>query len=158
MHQPHEHTVDAARQAAANDELNDWVCDFLSSPGSDNAPLACALTDPPRHWAGPVLVPIEQLQRLAGPPGDPVLVEIDDEEWAERVDDMAEKVAEGWELPPVIVTHDDGTYQLEDGNHRVESLRRAGETEAWAVINFRTPEERDLFTVEALGADTEPAG
>jgi hypothetical protein len=34
---------------------------------------------------------------------------------------------------------------LEDGNHRVEALRRAGSNQAWAVIGFVDPEERDRF-------------
>ena len=34
---------------------------------------------------------------------------------------------------------------LEDGNHRVESLRRAGVRRYWAVVNFESTEARDEF-------------
>jgi hypothetical protein len=37
---------------------------------------------------------------------------------------------------------------LEDGNHRVESLRRAGQREAWAVIGFENEADRDAFDGE----------
>jgi hypothetical protein len=49
----------------------------------------------------------------------------------------------------VVVTYEDGQLKLEDGNHRVEGMRRAGETMAWAVVGFETPEERDRFIADA---------
>ena len=146
-----EWTVDAAREAAVRDELGDWVARFLASPGSDNAELGEQLGQRPPYWLGPVRLSLHRLNRLAGPPGEPVLVPQDDDDWGDNVDEMEEKVAEeGWEPPPVIVTYDDGQLVLEDGNHRVESLRRAGEHDVWAVINFPDADERDRF--EANGA------
>jgi hypothetical protein len=146
MRNGQEWTVDAARDAAARDELGDWVARFLGSPGSDNAELGRQLSRRPPYWIGPVQVPLDRLNRLAGPAGEPVLVPVDDDDWGEDVEDMEEKVEEdGWEPPPVIVTHRDGQLLLEDGNHRVESLRRAGKRETWAVINFADAETRDRF-------------
>jgi hypothetical protein len=147
MTDPHPYTVDAARAAAERDELGPWVAEFLASPGSDNAPLGEALTDPPRTWIGPVRLPLDQLHRLAGPPDHPVLCPVDDDEWRDDVEDLAEKVDEGWEPPPMVVTYQDGQLVLEDGNHRVEGLRRAGETAAWSVVSFVDDAERDAFEV-----------
>ena len=141
------YTVETARAAAERDELAEWVAGFLASPGSDNAPLGEELTSRPRWWLGPVKVPIDQLNRLAGPPGDPVLRPTTEDEWREDVDDLEDKVDDGWEPPPVVVTFRDDQLVLEDGNHRVEGIRRTGETEAWAVIGFEDPELRERFTV-----------
>jgi hypothetical protein len=141
----HKYTVDAARQAADRDELAQWIAEFLASPGSDNAELGDKLAAEVGCWLGPVEVPINQLHRLAGPPGAPVLCPVDEDYWDDRVDDMEDKVEEGWEPPPVIVTAQGDQLVLEDGNHRVESLRRAGETTAWAIIGFGDTEERDAF-------------
>jgi len=47
----------------------------------------------------------------------------------------------------VVVAYRDGQLVLEDGNHRVEGLRRNGERETWAIIGFADAEERDRFTV-----------
>jgi hypothetical protein len=137
--------VDSAREAAIRDELSDWVARFLSSPGSDNAALAEILSDPPRYWLGPVQLPLDQLHRLAGPPGEPVLCPMDEDDWGDNVDEMEALVEDGWDPPPVIVTHRDGQLVLEDGNHRVESLRRAGNRLAWAVVGFEEPAERERF-------------
>lgn len=150
MSDEHEFSVATARDAAERDELEAWVVRFLASPGSDNEPLAHGLTDPPRWWLGPVQVPVDQLHRLAGPPEDPVLVPVDDDYWRDDVDDLAERIEDdSWEPPPVIVTYRDGRLELEDGNHRVEGLRRAGRDRAWAVIAFADAAERDRFEAPA---------
>lgn len=141
------YTVDAARAAAERDELGTWVAEFLASPGSDNAELAEQLGERLHFWTGPVEVPLGELHRLAGPPGDPVLVTWDEDDWRDDVEDLAEKVDEGWEPPPVVVSYRDGQLVLEDGNHRVEGVRRAGEDTTWAVIGFADQADRERFSV-----------
>ena len=138
-------TIDTAREAAARDDLAAWVARFLASPGSDNPVLGELLTDPPRSWLGPVLIPLDQLNRLAGPPGHPVLEEVEDHEWRDDVQELAEKIDDHTSVAPVVATYEDGELKLEDGNHRVEALRRAGETEAWAVVAFDDDATRDRF-------------
>jgi hypothetical protein len=133
-----------ARAAAERDELALWVGDFLASRGSDNAVLAAALATDRHWWLGPVSVPVDDLVRLAGPEDD-ALVPVEEQEWESDVEDMAESLEEGWEPPPLLVEHQDGRLLLQDGNHRYEALTRAGEPEAWVVIWFDSPEERDAF-------------
>ena len=145
MSNDQKYTVESARAASERDALGDWVAEFLASPGSDNEVLAETLTTPDRCWLGPVEVPINRLNRLAGPSDAPVLCPVDDDYWDDRVDDMEDKVEDGWEPPPVIVTAQGDQLVLEDGNHRVESLRRAGEQTAWAVISFDDSTARDGF-------------
>ena len=148
----HEYTVEAARAAADSDLLGPWVAGFLASPGSDNAALADKLADRFQHWIGPMRLPISKLHRLAGPPGEPVLCPVDDDYWRDDVEDMAEQIDdEGWTPPPVVVTLQVDQLVLEDGNHRLEGLRRAGEDEAWAGVGFETAEEPDRFDAPAPG-------
>ena len=149
-------TVEAAREAAERDELDAWVARFLCSPGSDNPLLAEILRDPPRTWIGPVRLRIDQLHRLAGPPEHPVLCPVDDDYWRDDVADLGQKVEEGWEPPPMVVTFRDDALVLEDGNHRTEALRRAGEEGAWAVVSFESPEERDRFLERSAQVAHEP--
>jgi hypothetical protein len=141
----HEFSLQSARQAAERDQLGRWVADFLASPGSDNAVLAEQLTEQSLSWLGPVSLPLKRLHRLAGPEGEPVLCVVDDEYWRDDVEEMKEEIADGWEPPPLVVSYRNDKLVLEDGNHRVESLRRAGEREGWAVIGFENDEERDRF-------------
>ena len=140
-----EFTTETARAAAGREELGEWVADFLASPGSDNAPLAELLTERSLLWIGPVLVPLDQLHRLAGPSGHPVLEEVEDHEWRDDVQDLAERIEGGLEPAPVVLSYRDDQLVVEDGNHRIEALRRAGVPESWSVIGFERPEERDHF-------------
>ena len=145
-----EFSVESARAAAERDELGDWVSRFLASPGSDNAVLAALLSDRLRWWTGPVQLPIHRLHRLAGPPGDPVLYPVDDDYWRDDVEELGEKVEDGFEPAPVIVAYRDGQLVLEDGNHRVEGLRRAGEDVAWALVGFESAEDRRQFAASTV--------
>lgn len=148
-------TIDEAREAAAREDLGNWVEAFLASDGSDNEGLGKALNDPSRCWIGPVLLPFDQLHRLAGPPGDPVLCPIDDDEWwRDSVQDLAEKIDDGLQPSPVVVSKRGDQLVLEDGNHRVEALRRAGHRESWAVIGFDDAAERDRFVERSEQAPT----
>lgn len=144
-----EFTTESARSAAASGDLADWVARFLCSPGSDNPVLAEMLTDPPRHWLGPVRLRFDQLHRLAGPPGDPVVVAVDEEAWRDDVDDLARRIQHGHEPAPVIVSHRGAQLVLEDGNHRVEALRRAGHDQAWAVVGFEDPGALERFVARS---------
>jgi hypothetical protein len=139
-------SVEAARSAAERESLDRWVAEFLASPGSDNAPLADELSKRFPFWLGPVQLPIDRLNRLAGPSDQPVLVPVDDEDWwRDDVEDMKERIERGWEPPPVVVTWKDGQLVVEDGNHRLEGLRRAGAGDAWAVVGFERQEELEAF-------------
>ena len=138
-------TVTTARDAAERGDLAGWVAEFLASPGSDNPELAYGLTHPPRTWIGPIRLRLDQLNRLAGPADHPVLIPVDEDDWRDDVDDLEDKVEEGWEPPPLVVTYRGEQLHLEDGNHRVEGIRRTGEDDAWCVVSFESPDERDGF-------------
>ncbi len=68
--------------------------------------------------------------------------------------DLADKVDDGAvEPPPVIASQRGDQLVLEDGNHRVEAMRRAGRSEAWTVIAFDSDQERDRFLKAAEALD-----
>lgn len=140
-----EFTTDTARAAAERGDLGAWVHDFLGSPGSDNADLAEILADGDPAWLGPVRLRISDLNRLAGPEGEPVLEVVEEDEWRDDVAEMAERIEGGWEPAPVIVSYRDEQYVLEDGNHRAESLRRAGHDETWAIVRFDDEDACNAF-------------
>ena len=137
-------SLETAFEAADRDELALWVGDFLASRGSDNAVLAAGLAQDRHWWLGPLRLPVEELERLAGPEDD-ALCEVEPEEWEHDVSKMEESVEQGWEPPPLLVEYQDGKLLLQDGNHRYEALVRAGETHAWVLVWFDDPGERDAF-------------
>jgi hypothetical protein len=139
----------SARAAAADDQTAIWVGDFLASRGSDNEVLAAALAQAKHWWLGPLQVPLESLVRLAGPE-DEALVPIEEDEWEDDIEGMAESLEEGWEPPPLLAEWQDGRLLLQDGNHRYEALARAGEPAAWVLIYFPSESARDAFVQEGV--------
>lgn len=139
-----EFTVESARAAAADDELGDWVRAFLSSPGSDNAALAEQLAEQRPYWLGPVRLRFSELHRLAGPPDEPVLERLDDDD-LDTVESMEESIDDGWEPAPVIVSAKGDQLVVEDGNHRIEGLRRSGRRNYWALVCFEDEAARERF-------------
>lgn len=161
MNPGNSYSVESARSANERGELAEWVAEFLASPGSDNEVLGETLRQKVGWWLGPERLPIGELHRLAGPSGDPVLCPVDEDYWDERVEDMDELAEVGWEPPPVVVVYRGDELVLEDGNHRVESLRRAGKPEVWAVVGFERREDRDRFVAgwaQASAKSREPRG
>jgi hypothetical protein len=138
-------STSSAREASDRGELGTWVAEFLASPGSDNELLAERLADGDPAWFGPIQLPISELNRLAGPAGEPVLEVVEEDEWRDDVEEMKEKIDDGWEPAPMIVSWRDEQFVLEDGNHRAESLRRSGEETAWSIVRFDDAAERDRF-------------
>src|SRR5204863_9495722 len=111
--------------AAEEDSLADWVGDFLSSRGSDNAVLAAALAQDRHWWLGPVRVPVDDFVRLAGPERE-AECPIEPRDWDGDVGAMEASLEDGWEPPPLLAEYRDGRLLLQDGNHRYEALVRGG--------------------------------
>lgn len=143
--------------------MREWVVDFLASPGSDNAALGELLASEVAHWEGPVHLPFDQLHRLAGPSDQPVLAPFTPEDDA-RIDEMVTSIVDtGWDPAPLIVGYDGQNLVVEDGNHRIEALRRSGRSGHWSVVCFEDapayatflathPEAGELFR-QADGGD-----
>jgi putative hydrolase of the HAD superfamily len=140
-------TRESARDASRRGDgaMARWVGDFLASRGSDNATLASGLAQSPHWWAGPLRVRLDDLVTLAGPEGDDVLCTVAPEDWERDVEHMEEHLDEGWEPPPLVAQFDDGRLLLQDGNHRYDAMRRAGERDAWVIVWFDSPDARDAF-------------
>jgi hypothetical protein len=66
---------------------------------------------------------------------------------------MEESLEEGWEPPPLLAEYQRGRLLLQDGNHRYEALARAGAEDAWVLIYFDDPAERDRFSASGPRPD-----
>lgn len=128
--------LDAAR-AADDGQLARWMTDFLASDGSDNAELGRQLADDHPIWFGPLQIDFDRLHRLAGPPSQPTLERLDDDDLV-TVESMQDSIDDGWNPPPFVVTWNGDHLVLEDGNHRIEGLRRNGHDRWWCIVGVRT--------------------
>ena len=135
MTDSHRFSLAGALAAAdrGDEEIAGWVGDFLASRGNDV--LAAALAQEPHWWFGPVRLRTTELEPLAGP---------------EDVDATQQNLEPGSEPPPLLVEWRDGRLLLQDGNHRHEALRRAGEPDVWVLAYFPSLGDRDAFAARYL--------
>jgi len=98
-------------------------------------------------------VPLDDLERLAGPEHD-ALVPVPPERWEDDVGDMEDSLDDGWEPPPLLAEFRAGGLLLQDGNHRYEALQRARARTAWVLVYFDDPDERAAFIARTDGVDT----
>ena len=147
-------SLTSALRAADEGRLAEWVVDFLSSQGSSNPELAAALAMKGTIYLGPIRFALDRITPMAGPDGDEVVVPVAKEVWESDVEDMEHSIEDGWQPPPLLVSHHDGEYFLEDGNHRCETLRRTGATFAWTILLFADEVVRDRFLKEHGGMVT----
>jgi hypothetical protein len=151
-----EFSLASAQRAADADRLAEWVVDFLVSPGSDNAPLAAALAFSDATYLGPIRFELDRITPMAGPEDTDVVVPVAEQDWESDVEAMEHSIEHGWHPPPLLVSHRDGKYFLEDGNHRYETLRRSGATHAWTILLFTNEAERNRFLEEHGGSGGRP--
>lgn len=126
------HTPYEVVRLASEGRLEEWVHGFLNSVGK-NVGLSDGLRLQPRYWIGPLVLPLERLERCCGPESSMEYV-MNEERWDAYTGRMAESLAKGWAPPPVIAQYGDGHFVLRDGNHRHEGLRRAGKKSYWCLI------------------------
>ena len=145
------YSLASAQHAADEGRLAEWVVEFLASPGSSNSALAAAFALSDASYLGPIRFALDRLTPMAGPIGDEVDVPVAEEIWDADVEAMEHSIEQGWHPPPLVVSHHDGKYFLEDGNHRYETLRRTGATDAWTILLFAGEVERDRYVKEHVG-------
>jgi hypothetical protein len=86
----------SAQHAADVGRLDEWVVDFLASPGSSNSELAAAFALSGATYVGPIRFPLDRLTPMAGPVGDEVVVPVPEEAWESEVEAMEHSIERGW--------------------------------------------------------------
>ena len=114
--------------------LEEWLQAFLREEGN-NIPFADGLLLAPRRYHAPVRMPLSDLTRCCGPEPD-MAFQVDRAAFERRVEGLMATIRAGaWDMPPLIVQrHPDGKLKLNDGNHRLEALRRLGVEDAWVLM------------------------
>lgn len=148
-------TSTGSRQAALGGRLEDWVLEFLRGPG-DNEPFARGLGLAPRSWTGPATWPLRDLERTCGPEPE-MRWSVPRDAFEGRVSRLMEAYSTSWDAPPLIVEVTVDGLVLNDGNHRLEALRRLSRTSSPVIFWATEVQEVTRLTQEfAPWAGIEP--
>jgi hypothetical protein len=80
-------------------------------------------------------VPVGELTRIVGPEVG-MRFPRGEEDWTPRLDEIAESIRSGWDVPPIIASHEGEHLVVNDGNHRFEAQRRMGCESVWCIVWF----------------------
>lgn len=86
-----------------------------------------------RYWMGPIVLALKLLKRSCGPEEDMVFHEGEDN-FNRRVDAIVEAIRQQKKMPPLIVKYEDGVYELNDGNHRLEAFIRMKMSSYYVIL------------------------
>jgi hypothetical protein len=141
----------SALQADSEGNLTDWIIDYLHQSG-DNEKLASDLLRQGKFHTGFIDYPIDQLEKLLGPNKSFDYYE-EPVNYEQRVLSMVESIANGWKPAPLIASRIwSDHFELHDGAHRAEALRRSGYTSYPTVFYFEDQKSLDNFIVSFSAA------
>jgi len=126
------YTVKEALDYSDENNIETWVHAFLTSVGN-NMDFSKGLKLEQRYWLGPINVTLDKFSRCCGPESDLAFYE-PEEHFERRVNQMIDSINAGWEMPPLIVKYEEGVYELNDGNHRYEALKRCRIKSYWVIL------------------------
>jgi hypothetical protein len=115
-------TVDEAIEFSKQGGIEGWVHLFLNSVGN-NVPFSEGLKLEKRYWTGTLLISLDKLTRCCGP-----------EEWEIEINKFRKLICNGWEMPPLIAQHEGNELKVNDGNHRLEAMKREGIEKCLVII------------------------
>ena len=144
-----------AKLCAQNGKLEEWVHAYLLSEDGDNKPFSDGLKLFERTYLGPMEMPLDLFERLAGPE-EHLPYRIHPGWWEECVERLQEAIKNGADLPPMIVHYyipegeTEGVFELNDGNHRWEAGKRLGVETADVIIWITEKHECEQF-IERFG-------
>ena len=120
-----------AQQCADAGRIEAWIHAYLNTGYWANLPLSDGLKLKERFWVGPILVRVDNIDRVTGPEEEMPYRE-PQEQWDRRLLEIQRTMKALADLPPLIVnakngTHrnEDGTYRfiIADGSHRLQALQ-----------------------------------
>lgn len=126
--------------------LEDWVQLFLRGDGK-NIELANGLKDNNFKYVNLVMINLNDLDVAEEVP-DYIKDNCDKEWFNYEVNEMIQKIVNGWDMPPLIVHFHKEMYHPLDGRHRNVALRKLDITKAPAVIVLNNEEDYQNYMLE----------
>jgi Phytanoyl-CoA dioxygenase (PhyH) len=132
--------VSSCIDAANSRRVDDWVRAYLGAGPWANAGLREGLQHRRRYWIGPLLLPLQRLERCCGPESG-MEFSVPAVAWHRKVSEIAAGLTASSDLPPLIVEWRDGLLSIRDGNHRYAAMAAAGWSTCWVIIWCNTADD-----------------
>lgn len=125
-------TLKSAMEYAQKDDIETWIHHFLNGEGN-NVGLSDGLKMKKRYWIGPIEIELRHLERVVGP--EQHMEYIEDENWWDyNMNQICNRLDEGWDMPPLIAENRNGVFSIRDGNHRLGALQKLKKEKCFVII------------------------
>ncbi len=138
----------SAREFAAAGRLEEWVHLYLRAEGG-NIPLSDGIKTVPRCYFGLHDMPVNAFTRICGPEAG-MKWPVEREGFERIVRELMLALQNQRDVPPIIAEYRRGEFELQDGNHRHEALRRLRIRRYPAIIWTTEECDRDDFVRKYL--------
>lgn len=136
-------TIESALLEEKNGNLETWLHNFLLDEGS-NIALSDGLKIEERTFHGIFLIPLNKINRCCGPEENMKFkVPVDGFEY--RIEKMRTRYHNGWSIPPLLLNFSEKGFELNDGNHRFEMLKRENIQEYYFIVWTTGSKDKDEF-------------
>jgi hypothetical protein len=126
-------TLSSAINYASVNSLEEWIHKFLCGEGN-NKIFSDGLKLKQRKFYAPQVMSLNKFERCSGPENN-MKFKIPEEIFQKRVEGIVSAYKKGeWDMPPLIINRKDNDYELNDGNHRFEALKKLGINQYWVII------------------------
>lgn len=142
-------TLSSAKHYAKHNRLEEWVHSYLLSDGH-NKDFSDGLKLYDRYFLGPMKMPLSLFSRCCGPEEN-MRWRINEEWFEKHVHQLEELIQTEQDMAPLIAHYfvddenQEGAFELNDGNHRLEAYSRLGIKEYYVIIWITEKSEYDLF-------------
>ncbi|MBP6942952.1 MAG: hypothetical protein KBB55_02830 [Candidatus Buchananbacteria bacterium] len=145
---PKDFTPKAARLAAKEKRIHEWVIDFLASSGGNNnmvEGMQQRSNGKTIYWIGPLNFPLAELARCCGPEKDLEYPE-KEKKWTGRLNKLRRAIKKGAQLPVIIVNPRPWPIlSIRDGNHRYGALQLERKRKYWTLFYFDDKKDLQRF-------------
>lgn len=125
-------TLSSAREYAQAEKLDAWIHLYLNEDGR-NIPFSDGLKLFDRYYLSPMQMPLRLFTRCAGPEED-MKYRIDPDWFRMHVANLEKAIQTDTDMPPLIVHYIDGSFELNDGNHRHQAYQNLGVETVWVIV------------------------
>ena len=139
-------TTTSAKNFAKEGKLEEWVHTYLLSDGH-NREFSDGLKLFDRFFIGPIKMPLKLFTRCCGPEEN-MKYRVNAEWFEDHVRELENVIENTKDMPPLIVHYVDGSFELNDGNHRHEAYKRKGIEEYFVIVWITEKEEYDEFVLK----------
>lgn len=136
-------TLQSALQYGAEGRIEDWVHEFLRGAGH-NPFLSYIMSLEKRYFTPPVLVRLETFRRNCGPE-EGMKYPTKQAGFEFIVQNMMAAMTFGWDMPPLIIGYEKEAFDLSDGNHRLEALKRLHLPYYFVIFWASTQEDYEIL-------------